>query len=102
MELDDNVEELPGLDDARAKVEQALKDLLSILNPELGDVTWMPIAWFAGVEAIGYNEGGRKFRAIEHLAPRGQGLSASSGISDLAINGYVSAVADAMNEEDED
>lgn len=101
MELEPELE-VPGLAEVRAKVESAIKDLLVLAYPELEGVDWMPVAWSAGVEAIGYNAEGRKFRAIETLNPEGQSLSATSGIADLSRDGYIAGQADYFDQEDED
>lgn len=97
----DAEKEFPGISQARAEVEAALVKFLAIANPEIDGVDWMPSAWAAGIEAIGYNREGRKYRAFDCLVPNGQSVSATSGVLDLAKDGYMSAVYDCTLEDDD-
>lgn len=95
MEIETEAEEqYPGLGASIAKVEQALMEYLTIVNPELQGIDWMPSAWAAGIEAIGYNREGRKFRAFDLMYPFGQSVAATIGVVDVTRDGYLAAVAD--------
>lgn len=94
-EADPRIEKLLG------KIESGIMDLVSVLYDDKG-VQWMPEAWSVAVEAVGYNEEGRKFRVFELLMPVAQSISASLGVIDVSSEGYLDGLSSAAVDEDDE
>lgn len=99
--IEEHIESDPRVDKLIGEIESNIMDLISILYEDTG-VQWMPEAWSVAVEAVGYNEEGRKFRVFELLMPVAQSISASLGVIDVSSEGYLDGLSSAAVDEDDE
>lgn len=99
--IEEHIESDPRVDKLIGEIESNIMDLISILYEDTG-VQWMPAAWATAVEAVGYNEEGRKFRVFELLMPVAQSISASLGVIDVSSEGYLDGLSSAAVDEDDE
>lgn len=90
----------PEFEAALAKIESAIMEAMTLVYDDNPGIQWMPSAWAASVEAVGYNDSGEKFRTFELLVPLSQSISASSGVVDITRDAFLTNISECQLPED--
>lgn len=92
----------PELVEVIAAIESNIMAAISLLYPGHNNIQWMLESFAIGVEAVGYNQLGKKFRIIETLFPHSQSISATDGVLDVTRDAFMADIGEAsFDPEDE-